>query len=68
VAGGGYPIYGDTPGDGSKNIVITNNRWSRLYFPKGGYYGACTFNNAVTTFTGNLWDDTLALMSLGGDC
>jgi hypothetical protein len=60
MAGGGYITYGDSNGDGSTNIVITNNRFSRLYYPKGGYYGAEQQNNAATTFGGNIWDDTRA--------
>ena len=60
MAGGGYITYGDSNGDGSSNIVITNNRFSRLYYPDGGYYGAEVQNDAATTFSGNIWDDTLA--------
>ena len=60
MAGGGYVTYGDSNGDGSTNIVITNNRFSRLYYSDGGYYGVEDQNNAATTFSGNIWDDTLA--------
>lgn len=60
MGGGGYVTYGDTSGDGSTNINITNNRFTRLYYPDGGYYGAEQQNNAATTFSGNIWDDTLA--------
>jgi hypothetical protein len=59
VAGGDYAIYGDTGGDTSSNIAITNNRWSAMYYPSGGYYGACVWNDSATTLSGNLWDDTL---------
>lgn len=59
MGGGGYVTYGDTGGDGSSNIVITNNRFTRLYYPDGGFYGAEIQNDDATTFSGNIWDDTL---------
>jgi len=59
VAGGGYVVYGDNDGDTSSNILITNDRWSSMYYPRGGYYGACGWNDAATTLTSDLWDDTL---------
>lgn len=59
MGGGGYVTYGDSNGDGSQNIVITNNRFTRLYHSDGGYFGAEVQNDAVTTFSGNIWDDTL---------
>jgi hypothetical protein len=44
VAGGGYTIYGGANPGGAQtsNIRITNNRFSRIYFPRGGYYGHAT--------------------------
>ena len=41
VAGGGYTIYGgaNPGGAATSNIKITNNRFSRVYYPNGGYYG-----------------------------
>jgi hypothetical protein len=60
VAGGGYTVYGDTNGDTSSNILITNNRWSSMYYPKGGSFGACQENEPATTMTGDIWDNTLA--------
>jgi hypothetical protein len=68
VAGGGYAIYGDNNGDTSSNITITNNRWSNMYYQHGGYYGACVWNDAATTLTGDSWDDTLepVLTACGG--
>lgn len=62
LAGGGYTIYGG--GDGkigtSSNIVITNNRISRMYFPDGGYYGPVTAfdpQGPGNVWSGNVWDD-----------
>lgn len=65
VAGGGYTIYG---GDNERfgktyNIQITNNRFSRLYYPNGGYWGpvaAFDANGVGNGASGNIWDDTLA--------
>jgi outer membrane biosynthesis protein TonB len=63
MAGGGYMIYGGGSGTGGKvlgPVTITGNRFSREYYPDGGYYGvAAYFNEAVTTWSGNIWDDTL---------
>jgi hypothetical protein len=59
MGGGGYVLYGDSNGDTSQNIVVTNNRFTRLYYPDGGGYDAEEQNDAATTFTGNVWDDTL---------
>lgn len=59
MGGGGYVTYGDSNGDGSSNIVITNNRFTRLYHSDGGYWGVEDQNDAATTFSGNIWDDTL---------
>ena len=64
VAGGGYTIYGgaNPGGAATSNIHITNNRFSRLYYPNGGSYGPVTAyapSGAGNTWTGNIWDDTL---------
>ncbi len=59
LAGGGYSVYGGTPR--STNITVTNNRFSRLYFPNGGYWGVETALNRSGTgnrWSGNTWDDT----------
>ena len=64
LAGGGYVIYGDNDGDTSSNIQVTNNRWSSMYYPHGGHYGSCSWNDAATTLTTNQWDDTLTPLTL----
>lgn len=49
------------PGDGNKNIVVTNNRLSYIYganMPAGGS------DPASTTWTNNYRDDTLALVPM----
>ena len=63
IAGGGYSIYGGQNSGGipTYNIQVTNNRFSRLYFPNGGYYGPATAWNtsgAGNVWSGNVWDDS----------
>lgn len=65
VAGGGYTIYG---GDNRRfgrtsNIRITNNRFSNVFFPRGGSYGPITAFDpagAGNVASGNYWDHNLA--------
>ena len=63
LAGGGYTVYGGQNAGGPQayNIKITDNRFSTIYFPQGGYYGYITaFNpNAPgNVWSGNVWDAT----------
>jgi hypothetical protein len=63
VAGGGYTIYGGANAGGhpTSHIVITNNRFSRLYFRNGGGYGpvaAFDPRGHGNLWSGNIWDDT----------
>ncbi|MHB1836295.1 MAG: hypothetical protein ACYCXW_15170 [Solirubrobacteraceae bacterium] len=64
LAGGDYVLYGPT-GNGpcdsqTGRQVVVNNRFSRQYFRKGGFYGVATaFQAGNTTWSGNVWDDTL---------
>jgi hypothetical protein len=30
-----------------------------MYYPSGGFFGTCMWNDAATTLTGDLWDNTL---------
>ncbi len=66
LAGGGYTLYGGTScttgGCGSVKgpVTVTGNRFSNKYYPKGGYYGiGAYFDNAATTWSGNVWDSSL---------
>ena len=63
MAGGGYMIYGGGSGSGGKvvgPVTITGNRFSREFYPNGGYYGVAAYmNEAVTSWSGNVWDETL---------
>lgn len=63
VAGGGYTIYGGANPGGSQtsNIRIVGNRFSRMYFAGGGYYGYATAfdpRGPGNSWSGNIWDDT----------
>ncbi len=63
VAGGGYTIYGgaNSGGQPTHHIVITNNRFSRIYFPNSGGYGpvaAFDPRGRGNLWSGNVWDDT----------
>jgi hypothetical protein len=63
MAGGGYMIYGGGSGSGGKvlgPVTITGNRFSREFYPEGGSYGVAAYmNEAVTKWSGNVWDETL---------
>ena len=66
LAGGGYTLYGGASCTTSEcgavkgPVTVTGNRFSSTYYPESGYYGiGAYFNNAVTTWSGNFWDDTL---------
>jgi hypothetical protein len=63
IAGGGYTLYaGQNPGGPTAyNIVVTNNRFARTFFPKSGNYGPATaFNKSASgnIWSGNIWDNT----------
>jgi hypothetical protein len=59
LAGGGYTIYGGV--SASTGISITNNRFSRIYYPSSGSFGietALNRNGSGNVWKGNIWDDT----------
>jgi hypothetical protein len=63
IAGGGYTLYAGYTGLrlATSNIKITNNRFARLVWPNGGFYGPFTAWQAsgVGNFwDNNFWDDT----------
>ncbi len=63
LGGGGYALYaGANVGKEATatNIVVTNNRFTRNLFPKGGYWGPYTAYTPTggNVMTGNVWDDT----------
>ena len=67
LAGGGYTIYGGEGTHGETyNIVITNNRISRMFFPNGGYWGPVAHferSNSGNQWSGNVWDNSGATIN-----
>ena len=60
LAGGGYTLYAGSGTRGkSQNIVVTNNRFSSVYFQRSGYYGpAAAFDRdgGGNVWLRNFWD------------
>lgn len=65
IAGGGYAIYGGRAASPSGGIVITNNVFSRQFFPNVGYYGTAAYwsNEAGNSWTNNKYDNGTAVPS-----
>jgi hypothetical protein len=59
LAGGGYSLY-CAAGDPSSvdNIVATNNRIAKSFYPTGGHFGPTAYCENATIYSGNVWDDT----------
>jgi len=64
LAGGSYVIYGgDSAAEPSSNIQVTGNRFSRAFYPRGGYYGPVAHYRSggpKNAWYASFWDDTLA--------
>jgi hypothetical protein len=59
LAGGGYSLYAGTDEGGpARALRVTGNRFSREYFPRGGYYGPATSSEGAAVWSGNAWADT----------
>ncbi len=61
LGGGAYAIYGGDGSDGSVHTgpeTITNNRFTRLYFPTCGQFGLDAYVPSDVVWSGNVWDDT----------
>lgn len=63
MAGGGYTLYaGANAGkeSGATSITVTGNRFSKLYYPRGGYFGPVTafYKGGGNIWSGNIWDGT----------
>jgi hypothetical protein len=62
ISGGGYTLYGGAGSKGrTSNIVITNNRFGRNYYPNGGFFGpVAAFEPGApgNVWRGNVWDNT----------
>ena len=63
VAGGDYAVYGGAnPGRWTPhNIVITNNRFSPMYYPHSGSYGPTA---SVANGPGDIWSGNISDMTL----
>jgi hypothetical protein len=62
LVGGGYSIYGGgARNDRTSNIVIENNEFGQLYYPRGGKYGPVAYFNSTgkgNVWSGNAWSGT----------
>ena len=62
LAGGAYDIYGGAAlSNTTSNIVIKNNRFGQLYYPKSGQYGTDAYFVPAAkgnVWSGNTWDTT----------
>jgi len=62
LAGGDYPIYGGTAfSHTTSNILIENNRFGQLYYPKSGQFGPVAYFNS--TQPGNVWSGNMWITS-----
>jgi hypothetical protein len=55
MSGGGWTLYCGR--SGAENETISNNRFSREFWPKGGYWGPMSSCEQAQR-SGNVWDDT----------
>jgi hypothetical protein len=63
MAGGDYMIYAGAANSGygaaTRDVTITDNRLSTVYWPNGGQYGVATaVKPSVTRWSNNYWDGT----------
>lgn len=58
VAGGGYTVYCDQ--NHRATVTVTNNRFARTFFRRGGYFGPVAACKRTEDFSSNVWDDTTA--------
>lgn len=54
LSGGAYTIYGGGPT--AAGVSVTNNRFGRNYFAKGGLYGVLAYYPPDIVWSGNVWD------------
>jgi hypothetical protein len=58
LAGGGYAIYAGGGSHSTSNIIIKDNRFGQLYYPKSGQYGPVTdfdSRGKGNVWSGNVW-------------
>lgn len=64
LEGGDYALELGNPGDGDTGIVVTNNRFSRIFWSLGGAYGSLAGpGGSNPVWSGNVWDDTLQVVN-----
>ncbi len=56
LSGGGWTLYCGR--DGTERETVTNNRFSREDWPKGGYWGPMLSCEDAAVNSGNVWDST----------
>jgi hypothetical protein len=57
MAGGSYTLY--CPMYSSTSLRVINNRFSTLFWPKGGQYGPWVYCDGIAEARGNVWDSNL---------
>lgn len=56
LAGGGYTVYaGGNTSMPHGNIRFVNNKFSKQFYPNGGFHGPVTARDSTITWTGNVW-------------
>lgn len=64
LEGGDYALELGKAGDGDTNMVVTNNRFARIFYAHGGLYGPVDGSGGSSpVWTGNVWDDTMKAVS-----
>jgi hypothetical protein len=61
AGGGSYTLY--CPMYSSNNLRVINNRFSTLFWPKGGQYGPWVYCDGIAEARGNVWDSNLTSLS-----
>lgn len=63
LAGGNYIMYCGAPGQITPNLRVLNNRFSKIIYPNGGWYGVTANCNGPTAWSGNIWDHDLSTVN-----
>ncbi|HEY1248474.1 MAG TPA: DUF4082 domain-containing protein, partial [Nitrososphaera sp.] len=60
LAGGNYTLYCGVGTAITPNLTVTNNRFSKILYPKGGFYGPTANCSGAALWQNNYWDDNLS--------
>jgi hypothetical protein len=63
LAGGGYSLYCNA-GPDVANETVTGNRFSKRFYATGGYWGPTAHCEDADVFSGNVWDESGASLSI----